>query len=67
MPGDFVRVPPKTRHGYRNVSGREATMLVSLLPGGMEELFYEHRDLDNMDRYWQEAKEIHGTEYEPIA
>ena len=42
-------------------------MLVSLLPGGFEEFFYEHRDLNDVDRFVKEAKEIHGTVYEPIA
>ena len=41
--GDFVRVPAGTRHGYQNVSGNSAELLVGFTPGGMEELFYKYR------------------------
>ena len=64
-PGDFVRVPPNTRHGYRNVSGQKATMLVSLLPGGFEESFYELSKTKDLAGFLKEAKEVHGTVYEP--
>ena len=36
--GDFVRVPPGTRHGYANVSGAPVELLVNFYPGGFEEL-----------------------------
>ena len=42
-PGDFVRVPPGTRHGYANISGAPVEMLVSFHPGGFEELFVKYR------------------------
>ncbi|HEX5379113.1 MAG TPA: cupin domain-containing protein, partial [Phenylobacterium sp.] len=42
-PGDFVRVPPGTRHGYANVSGAPVEMLVGFHPGGFEELFVKYR------------------------
>lgn len=42
-PGDFVRVPPGTRHGYANLSGDPVELLVSFVPGGFEELFVRHR------------------------
>jgi mannose-6-phosphate isomerase-like protein (cupin superfamily) len=42
-PGDFVRVPPGTRHGYANTSGAPVDMLVSFMPGGIEELFVKYR------------------------
>lgn len=42
-PGDFVRVPPGTRHGYANISGAPVEMLVSFHPGGFEELFLKYR------------------------
>jgi quercetin dioxygenase-like cupin family protein len=42
-PGDFVRVPPATRHGYANLSGETVELLVSFHPGGFEELFVRHR------------------------
>jgi mannose-6-phosphate isomerase-like protein (cupin superfamily) len=42
-PGDFVRVPPGTRHGYANLSGKQVELLVSFHPGGFEELFVRHR------------------------
>lgn len=41
--GDFVRVPPGTRHGYANVSGEDVELLVSFHPGGLEELFLKYR------------------------
>lgn len=42
-PGDFVRVPPGTRHGYSNLSGEPVHLLVSFHPGGFEDLFVRHR------------------------
>ena len=42
-PGDFVRAPPGVRHGYANVSGEPAELLVSFHPGGLEELFLKYR------------------------
>lgn len=42
-PGDFVRVPPGTRHGFANLSGAPVDLLVSFHPGGFEELFVRHR------------------------
>lgn len=42
-PGDVVRVPAGTRHGYANVSGAPVVMLVSFHPGGFEQLFVRHR------------------------
>lgn len=41
--GDFVAVPPNTRHGYVNRSGASTKLLVTFRPAGMEELFYRHR------------------------
>ena len=41
--GDFVRVPPGTRHGYANVSGEPVELLVSFHPGGFEQLFLKYR------------------------
>lgn len=41
--GDFVRVPPGIKHGYRNVSGAPVRMLVSFVPAGLEELFLRYR------------------------
>jgi mannose-6-phosphate isomerase-like protein (cupin superfamily) len=41
--GDFVRVPPGTRHGFANLSGQPVELLVSFTPGGFEELFVRHR------------------------
>ena len=42
-PGDFVRVPPGTRHGFANFSESPVDLLVSFHPGGFEELFVRHR------------------------
>jgi mannose-6-phosphate isomerase-like protein (cupin superfamily) len=41
--GDVVRVPPGTRHGYRNVSGAAVELLVWFTPGGFERLFVTYR------------------------
>jgi mannose-6-phosphate isomerase-like protein (cupin superfamily) len=41
--GDFVRVPPGTRHGYANLSGAPVELLVSFHPGGFEDLFVKYR------------------------
>lgn len=65
--GDFARVPPGVRHGYRNATEDEVELLVSLTPGGMEELFYKYRaatqDFD-LDAYIAEARDTHATDYE---
>ena len=41
--GDFVRVPPGTRHGFANFGAEPAKLLVSFIPGGFEDLFLTHR------------------------
>jgi len=65
--GDFVRVPAGTRHAFRNNSEKPVEMLVGLIPGGMEELFYKYRtdgrDFD-LQGFVREALEQHATEYE---
>jgi mannose-6-phosphate isomerase-like protein (cupin superfamily) len=43
LAGDIVRVPPGTRHGYRNVSGEPVDLLVWFSPGGFENLFVKYR------------------------
>ena len=40
---DFVRVRAGVPHGYRNTSGAPVRMLVSFVPGGLEELFVKYR------------------------
>jgi mannose-6-phosphate isomerase-like protein (cupin superfamily) len=65
--GDFVRVPAGTRHAFRNHSDGPAEMLVGLIPGGMEELFYKYRTDErefDLNGFVREAKQFHGTEYE---
>jgi mannose-6-phosphate isomerase-like protein (cupin superfamily) len=42
-PGDFVRVPAGTRHGFANRSGKPVRLLVTFCPGGFEDLFVRHR------------------------
>jgi len=42
-PGDFVRVPPGVRHGYRNRTDAEVDLIVTFVPGGFEELFVRYR------------------------
>jgi mannose-6-phosphate isomerase-like protein (cupin superfamily) len=65
--GDFVRVPKGTRHAFRNNGKAPVEMLIGLIPGGMEELFYKYRtngrDFD-LAGFIAEAKQLHSTEYE---
>lgn len=66
-PGDFVRVPPGVRHGFLNRTDRPVEMLVHFVPGGMEELFYKHRDGVGQtlgSSYIEEARDVHATVYE---
>ncbi len=67
-PGDFVRVPPGTRHGYANVSGAPVEMLVSFHPGGIEELFVKYRTdgpgPEPGDGFVAEATRLHASEFE---
>lgn len=67
-PGDFVRVPPGVRHGYANTSGEPVEMLVSFLPGGIEELFVKYRtDGDGPQRgdgFVADATRLYGSEFE---
>jgi mannose-6-phosphate isomerase-like protein (cupin superfamily) len=65
--GDFIRVPPGTRHGFRNKSGRPVPMIVTLSPGGFEEFFYAYRTESggkSMDGAIDEARTKYGTVYE---
>jgi len=64
--GDFVRVPPGTKHGYINVSGEPVKMLVMLSPGGLEELFLKYRsDQDEIKGagFVSDATRYHGSEF----
>lgn len=75
-PGALVRIPTGVRHAYSNPHATPTRMLVTLLPGGMEECFEQFGvawspesglqppaplDLDN---YTRVAREQHHTEYE---
>ena len=49
--GDFVRVSPSTRHGYRNLTSDPVDLIVTFVPGGFEELFVKYRtDSDGTTR-----------------
>jgi quercetin dioxygenase-like cupin family protein len=39
--GDVVQIPGSEPHGYRNTGESTGHLLAVLLPGGLEELFYE--------------------------
>ena len=41
QPGDFVHVPPGGIHGFRNESGRPASMLLHFAPGAPRETYFE--------------------------
>lgn len=66
--GDFVRVPAGARHGYANVSGEVAKLLVSFHPGGFEELFVKYRtDYDRApqgDGFVADATRLYDSEFE---
>ena len=65
--GDFIRCPAGTRHGYENLSGREAVLLVGFTPGGMEQIFRKYSfvgDQFDLAGYLDEARTVHKTEYE---
>jgi quercetin dioxygenase-like cupin family protein len=40
-PGDFLFIPPGGIHGFRNESGRPATMLILFTPGAPREDYFE--------------------------
>ncbi len=40
-PGDFVHVPPGGLHGFRNVPGEPASMLLHFTPGAPRESYFE--------------------------
>lgn len=67
-PGDFVRVPPGTRHGFANISGEEVDLLVSFHPGGFEELFLRHRtdqeSLPSPSAFVDDATKLFASEFE---
>ena len=67
-PGDFVRVPPGTRHGYANVSGAPVEMLVGFHPGGIEELFLKYRTdgagPEPGEGFAPDAARLHASEFE---
>jgi quercetin dioxygenase-like cupin family protein len=66
-PGDFVRVPPGTRHGYANTSGAPVELLVSFHPGGFEELFVRYRTDQGAppdEGFVAEAMRLHASEFE---
>lgn len=64
--GDFVRVPPGTKHGYCNVSGKPVRLLVTFTPGGLEELFVKYRsDQEEVigAGFVSDATRYHGSEF----
>ncbi|HZZ87971.1 MAG TPA: cupin domain-containing protein [Caulobacteraceae bacterium] len=67
-PGDLVRAPPGVRHGFANVSGEAAELLVSFHPGGFEELFVRHRSDQtpppSPTGFIDDARRLFGSEFE---
>ncbi|MCM4083574.1 cupin domain-containing protein [Paractinoplanes hotanensis] len=43
-PGDFVYIPRGTRHAFKNLTDRTATLLVFYTPAGPEQFFLEYGD-----------------------
>ena len=68
-PGDFVRVPANTRHGYANTSGQPVEMLVGFHPAGMEQLFVKYRTdqspAPDPQGFITEAERLFGSTFEP--
>ena len=66
--GDFVRVPPGVRHGYRNTSGEPVDMLVTFHPAGLEMLFVKYRTDGGGpsagDGFVADATRLHASEFE---
>ena len=66
--GDFIRIPPGTRHSYVNRSDRPAELLVTFVPGGIEEHFFKYRDQPAAEfdfvGFLTEARDNHATTYE---
>ncbi len=65
--GDVVRVPPGTRHGYRNVSADPVELLVWFTPGGLEHLFVKYRTDQpnvNVDGFVAEATSRFNSRFE---
>jgi quercetin dioxygenase-like cupin family protein len=66
--GDFVRVPPGVRHGYRNVSGQAVEMLVGFHPAGLESLFVKYRTdqgaAPDGDGFIADATRLFDSEFE---
>ena len=56
QPGDFLFVPAGGIHGFRNVSGKPAEMLILFTPGGPRERYFEGlAELANADPNPSEA------------
>jgi mannose-6-phosphate isomerase-like protein (cupin superfamily) len=68
-PGDFVRVPPGLRHGYRNVSGEAVEMMVGFHPAGLEMLFVKYRSDQSSppagEGFVADATRFHASVFEP--
>jgi mannose-6-phosphate isomerase-like protein (cupin superfamily) len=66
--GDFVRVPPNTRHGFSNPDSSPVSAIVVFAPGGIEDLFVRYRTDGSlpfdMPRYLADAARDYGTHYE---
>ena len=39
--GTFVNMPPGVPHAFRNNSDRVARMIISVVPAGLEQMFFE--------------------------
>jgi mannose-6-phosphate isomerase-like protein (cupin superfamily) len=67
-PGDFVRVPPGLRHGYRNTSGQAVELLVGFHPAGLERLFVKYRTdqpaAPEGDGFIADAARFHASVFE---
>ena len=40
-PGTFVHMPIGSRHGFRNESEQPARMIITVVPAGLEQMFFE--------------------------
>lgn len=69
-PGDVVRIPKGSAHAWRNFSDRRVRMMVTLTPGGFEQMLFAMRDVPAEQLPALAARfgaEIVGPMLEPIA
>jgi mannose-6-phosphate isomerase-like protein (cupin superfamily) len=57
-PGDFLHVPPGGLHGFRNESGRPASLLILFTPGAPREAYFEGLNEFARSGRWPDQEEL---------